>query len=162
MSQQAPPAPAMAPSDEPHESYKRFKREAWWQITFPVLLLALLSLGAVVYLGIRSFGGGSGEPASILADFSLGLLILLWLIGGLILLAIAVGLIYLMTLLIQKTPPYTAGAQRIARMVYSKVDEWTDKIAGVAITARATLAGLEYFLKKNGIIPDVEHKPEHE
>lgn len=162
MSQQAPPTPAMAQPDEPHESYKRFKRQAWWQITFPVLLIALLSVGAVVYLGILSFGGGSGEPASILADFALGLLILLWLVGGLILLAIVGGLVYLMTLLIQKTPPYTAGAQRIARQVYDRVDEWTDKIASVAITARAALTGLEYFLKKNGIIPDVDHRPERE
>jgi len=158
MSQSAP-SPQTTARPEPHESYKQFKREAWWQITFPVLLLSLLAIGAVVYVGILSFGGGSGQPASVVADFGLALLLSLALVGGLILLAIAVALVYGISLLIQKTPPYTAGAQRIARLVYSKVDEWTDKIASVFITARAALAGLEYFLKKNGIIPDPNKEP---
>lgn len=158
MSQSAPSPQTMA-QPEPHESYQRFKREAWWQITFPVVLVSLLSIGTVVYIGILSFNSDTGQPASIVADYGLGLLILLALLGGLILVAISVALIYGVSLLIQKTPPYTAGAQRIARQVYETVDEWTSKIAGVFISARAALAGLEYFLKKNGIIPDLDREP---
>ena len=158
MSQSAPSSQA-ATQPEPHESYRQFKREAWWQITFPVLLVGLLAIGTVVYIGVLSFSGGSGQPASVVADYGLALLLILALVGGLILLAIVAALVYGISFLIQKTPPYTAGAQRIARQVYSKVDEWTDKIASVFITARAALAGLEYFLKENGIIPDLKKEP---
>ena len=158
MSQSAPSPQTMAPP-EPHESYKRFKREARWQITFPVVLVSLLAIGVVVYLGILSFGGGGGQPASIVADYGLALLLIVALVGGLVLLAVVVALVYGISLLIQKVPPYTAGAQRILRQVYTKVDEWTDKVASVFITARAAVAGFEYFLKKNGIIPDLKKEP---
>lgn len=128
----------------------RFRREAWWQITFPVVLVAVLSIGGLVYLLLRG-----GPPAvSIVADYSLILLIILALVAGLIGILAVFGLIYAVSLLIQKTPPYTYAVQQLVEKIYRWVDKQTDRIAGVVITARSVLVGINYYLRTQGIIPE--------
>lgn len=144
--------PDAKPAPIHSESLSRFRREAWWQVTFPVVVTALLAVAAVVLTIV--LGGPAG--ASVVADYSLVLLIILNLIGGLITLAIFAGLAYAITALLRATPPYTNAAQQFVDRVYRWVDHQTDRLAHVVIVVRSTLVGLSSFLKQRGIIPDDE------
>ncbi len=146
-----------APTERNPVTAAQFRREGWWQITFPVVMVVLLSVLALVLIGVL---GGPGT-ASVVADYSLGLLIILALIAGLLVLLLAFGAIYLVSLLIQKTPPYTYVAQKAIQRVYEWVDRLMNRIANVIILVRSTLAGLKHYLKQQGYtIPGV--KPEDE
>lgn len=131
-------------------SLARFRREAWWQVTFPVVAAAVLALAAVVL--VLALGGG--QAASVIADYSLILLILANAVLGLILLAMLGGLIYLITALLRATPPYTNAAQQFAERIYHWVDKQSDRIAHVVIVVRSTAVGISTYLRRQGIIPD--------
>ena len=133
-------------SKEPtlHESTVRARREAWLQIYLPVIFVALLAIGAVVWLGI----GGSMADASALADFSLTLTILPACVLGVFALAALVALTVGVARLVQGIPPYTGKIQRFANRVYKGVDRVTNRLAGVIIAIRSFLAGLEALLTK--------------
>lgn len=132
---------------------EQFKRQSWWQVAFPVLVVAALAVLAVVLLIILG-----GPPAlSIVADFSLILLSLIAVLLVLVVLALFGGLVYLMSKLISKTPPYTYKAQMFVENVYRWVDEATDRVADVVIQARAKAAGVNTAMREAGIdIDDVD------
>ena len=142
---------------EIHESFKRHKKEAWWQVTFPVLVITLLSITAVILTYV--LGKEQGAP-SIVADYALILLIILGLLGGLIVLAPVVALIFGISALIKKTPPYTSKAQSFMRDVYEWVDDMTDRIANIIILARSALAGVNAYLQAQGIILPRDNAPQ--
>lgn len=129
---------------------KRFRRESWWQITFPVLVTALVSLASVALIYILSGKAG----VSVAADFSLILVILLNLLLGAFVLALVIGLLYLLLRLLNLLPPYANTAQETMQKVHSKVDQVTDKIAARVITIRSLIVGINVYLKSQGVIPD--------
>ncbi len=149
MSDNPRPSAPQAPSGGNPETLARFRRESWWQITFPVLFVAALGVAGVVLLIV--YGGPAG--VSIVADYSLLLLIIPWLIAGLLVLAAFAGLIYLSSKLIRSTPPYTYAAQKAMHRVYTWVDRQMNRIAGVVIFIRSLLVGLEVYLKEKGFLP---------
>ncbi len=132
------------------ESLARFQREAWWQVTFPVVMAAVLALAAIALVIVL----GGGQAASVVADYSLILLILANSVLGLILLAVLGGLIYLVNALLRATPPYTNAAQQFAERIYRWVDKQTDRIAHVVIVVRSTAVGISTYLRRQGIIPN--------
>lgn len=142
--------PSRRPTAFNPETARRFRREAWWQVTFPVVAVSLLAVAAVVL--VLAVGGPGA--ASVVADYSLILLAIPNLIGGLVVLAIFAGLAYLFSALIRSTPPYTFVAQDFMKRVYEWVDRQTDRIAHTVILARSALAGLQFYLKQQGFIPD--------
>ena len=97
MSQQTYPGHSPTQSKpEPEEvnpvTQKRYKRQAWWQVTFPVIVVAVIVVALLVLLAVLG-----GPPAlSIVADFSLALLCLLAALPVLVVLAIFGGLVFLM------------------------------------------------------------------
>lgn len=147
-----PDRPVAKPAPIRSESLLRFRREAWWQVTFPVIVAALLAVAGVVLTIV--LGGPAG--ASVVADYSLVLLIILNLIGGLITLAIFAGLAYAVTALLRATPPYTNAAQQFVDRIYRWIDHQTDRLAHVVIVVRSTLVGLSSYLRRRGIIPEDE------
>jgi hypothetical protein len=158
MSEDAQPdvSPKGPPTARNPESTAQFRREAWWQITFPVLIVALLSIGAVVLLVVLS--GPTG--ASIVADYSLILVIIPNVVAGLIVLLLLGGLIYLLARVIRTLPPYTNVAYESVKKVHGWVDKITDRIAGAVIAIRSVLAGIDFFLKAQGI--EAEDGPDAE
>jgi hypothetical protein len=144
------------PDERNPETHAIFRREGWWQITFPVVAAALLSILAIVLIAVL---GGTGV-ASIVADYALGLIILLNLIAGLLVVALVIGAIYVVSLGIQKTPPYTYVAQKAVRRVYERVDRLMNRIANVVIMVRSAFAGLKHYLKEQGYIPVVKSEDE--
>jgi len=158
MSEEIQPGAARlkVPDERNPETHAHFRREGWWQITFPVVAVVLLSILAVVLIAVL----GGPVTASIVADYALGLVIVLILIAGLLVLLLVVGAVYLVSLFIRKTPPYTYVAQQAVRRVYEWVDRLMNRIASVVILVRSALAGLKHYLKEQGYIPVV--KPEGE
>jgi hypothetical protein len=78
------PAPAETPPEVNTETVARFRRQAWWQITFPVLAVTLLAVAGVVLLIVL----GGPAAVSIVADYSLWLLIALGMVIAVVPLAI--------------------------------------------------------------------------
>jgi hypothetical protein len=146
------PAPSTPPTARNPATEARFRRESWWQIVFPVVLVGVISLGVVVFLGILAFSGNGGE-ASVVADFTLILLILLSLVGVVILLALVIALAYGITLLVRGIPPYTFVAHQSVDKVYKTTNDISNKIAGVIISIRGFLAGIKLFLENQGWLP---------
>ncbi len=134
------------------KSLARFRRESWWQVTFPVIAASVLALAAVALVIVL----GGPQAASVVADYSLILVILANLILGLVSLVVLAGLIYLITALLQATPPYTNAAQQFMERVYRWVDRQTERIARVVIVIRSTLVGINTYLRSQGIIPGGE------
>lgn len=131
---------------------KKYKRQAWWQVTFPVVLVTVLVVAAVVLLIVL----GGPQAISIVADYSLSLLCLLAVLPTLIGVALFGGLVYLMTKALGKTPPLTYKAQMFIEKVYHWVDEATDRVAGVVINATSKMAGVEAAMHEAGIDMDMD------
>jgi hypothetical protein len=153
-----PPTPSTPPTARNPATTARFRRESWWQIIFPVVLVGTISLGVVVFLGIMAFAGepGSELPASVVADFTLILLILLALVGGLILLALVIAVWYGVTYVVRAIPPYTFVAQQSVDKVYQATNNVSNKIAGVIISIRGFFLGIKLFLENQGWLPAQE------
>jgi hypothetical protein len=131
------------------ETAARFRRQSWWQITFPVLVVVLLSIAAVVLLFLLS----GSEGTSVVGGYSLILVIIPVLIGGLVVLGLLVLLTHWIGRLIKAIPPYAYKTQQGTDRVYRWVDKATDHIAGIVIAVRSTLVGINVFLRERGIIP---------
>lgn len=129
-------------------SQERYKRQAWWQVTFPVLLTAILGIVLLVLLIV--FGGR--EAIAVVAHYSTILFALLVALPILLILAaIPIALVWLMSKALSKTPPFTHKAQLFTQGVYRWVDDATDKVAGAVIEVKSRMAGVEQGLREAGI-----------
>lgn len=149
MSTEAPGSRTVPKARNPRTTAK-FRREAWWQITFPMIVVTVLLLGCVVGL---AFLGGS-QPVSVVADYSLILLSIPALVLGLVALAVPIGLIYLIMLAMRYIPPYTFIAQKGMFAVQSKVQEIANSITGFIIGIRAVIGGIISYIREKGFIPE--------
>ena len=161
MSQQTYPGHSPVQSKpEPKEvnpvTQKRYKRQAWWQVTFPVIVVAVIVVALLVLLAVLG-----GPPAlSVVADFSLALLCLLAALPVLAVFAIFGALVFLMTKALGKTPPYTYKAHQFIGNVYRWADDVTDRIANAIIEARIRMNGVSAGLEDIGIEMDIPDEPE--
>ncbi len=122
----------------------RFRRQSWWQITFPVLAVTILLLGCVAALFLVT-----GVPGtSVVADYSVILLGLPTIIVGLIVLVVMVTLTYLVMILLQRIPPYTFVAHQYFDKAHGAVVGFMDKITGAVIGFLSVLSGISLFLKQ--------------
>ncbi len=92
-----------------HYSYLKHREQVMRKIILPVVLSALVLVGIVVWVCIATFnqGGDVGRWAAISTMWVSGFMLL----GGLITLAILLGLIYGMYRLLTALPYYTGIAQ---------------------------------------------------
>lgn len=92
-----------------HYSYLKHRRQVMWKIILPVALSALALIGMVVWISIATFqqGGDVGRWAAISTIW----VIIPMLLGGLVVLAILIGLIYLMARFLKAVPYYTGLGQ---------------------------------------------------
>lgn len=92
-----------------HYSYQRHRRQRVTQVILPVMLGALLMVGMIVLISLSTFntGGDVGRWAAISTIW----IVIPIIIAGLILLAVLIGLIYLMARALGALPHYTGMAQ---------------------------------------------------
>jgi hypothetical protein len=148
-------------TDTPLESTVRHQRESFWQITFPVIITALIFIGLVVAMVLLT-RPESGKAISIVADYAMIVVILPMCTIGLITAAAIAGMIYGVNWTLKKVPPYTNMAQKGAKVGYRTVVKVTDTISSVSIGALAVLGGFANALQKWGLIPESEPEAEAE
>lgn len=129
----------------------RFRRESWWQITFPMILVTIILLGGVA--GLFFWRGASG--VSVVADYSMILMLIPLLVLGLVALGIVVGLIYLVMQAMNLIPPYTYVAQKATFSLRDHVVNIANRITQFVIGIRSFLDGIGHFVKERGFIPDI-------
>ena len=109
MNDKLPPPVEKLIAPPEHYSYQLHRKQRNTQIILPIILSAVLLVGLVVLISISTFkqGGDVGRWAAISTIW----IIIPVLLAGLILLAILIGLIYLMARALQGLPYYTRIAQ---------------------------------------------------
>jgi hypothetical protein len=144
--------PSTRPTARNPKTLAKFRRESWWQITFPMLVLVLLLLGGIV--GLFFWQGKVG--VAVVADYSLILLILPMLVVGLIALAAVIGLVYVVGLALHWLPPYAYIAHKKTFDVRDRVVGIANRITGMIITVRSVFDGFWHFLTQRGIVPETQ------
>jgi hypothetical protein len=129
----------------------RFRRETWWQITFPMIVVVLVLLGGV---GGLFFWRGAGG-VSVVANYSMILMIIPLLVVGLIAFGVVIGLIYLVMEAIRLIPPYTYVAHKATFGVRDRVASIANRITNFVIGIRSFLDGIVHYLKERGFVPDI-------
>jgi len=127
-----------------HESYKKHRQEIIWQIILPMVLTAILFIASVVLINIVTFrsNGDVGRWAAVSTIWiSIPIIIVSFL-----LLAILVGIIYLLIRLLQIAPVYTGKAQDVAHIVAGHVRRAADAAVKPIIALNGIGASIERFL----------------
>jgi hypothetical protein len=142
-------------TEPPLESILRHRRESFWQIVFPVVFTSLIFIGLVVAMVLLARPESAGA-ISIVADYATIMVILPGCAIGFIIAALFAGMIYGVSWVHNKIPPYTAKAQHGAKVVYRSVEKVTDTISSVSLGILAVLGGLANSLEKWGLLPKDE------
>jgi hypothetical protein len=123
------------------KTYAEHRREVFWQITIPLVagsLLILAAIAAVVFFAT--------QPAPELdrwADVSLMWLIFPSLFIVLIMLIVLIGIVFAVTVVLQKTPRYTYLLQQYVEIGEAKVRQFTNLAAEPILRTHSLLAVLQ-------------------
>ncbi len=130
------------------DTKKKHRREAWWQIFFPVIFATVFIITVTITLVYVSGNAG----ASVTADYALLLLLLPLVFVGLILFVLVAGLIWVMNKGLTAVPSPAYIAQQYIKQATDIADKATDQVAAQLIRAKATMAGIAKGLRREGII----------
>ena len=117
----------------------KMRRDVQLQILAPIILAALLVLVLLVLLILP----GGAPVRSPLADVALILLIVPALIGGLLLLAVLGGLIYVLALGIRRLPPYFKIGQDYVALAAGKIQGGVKKASDGVLKVRSGVAAAQ-------------------
>jgi predicted membrane protein len=126
-----------------HESYKKHRREIIWQIILPMVLTAILFIALIVFICFATFRG-SGDVGRWAAVSTIWISIPL-MIGAVLLIAVLVGIVYLLIRLLQIAPLYTGKAQDFAHIVVGHVRRAADAVVKPIIALNGIGASIETF-----------------
>ncbi len=104
-------------------TYQQHRQDVFWQITIPMLIVLALAL-VLVILALS----GTFVQQSQWADISIIWLIIPSMLIGLVFFIVVAGLIYLVTILLGRLPPYARLAQDWLLVARFKVGEVGDKL----------------------------------
>lgn len=123
------------------ETKSAHKKEFRRQVLLPLgifLLLGVIAAGLLIYFGV-----GTVERWSQVATI---FLVIFWMLIGLILLVISVGLVFLVSRLLQLLPPYTRLAQDGIETIKQQVESGADVTVKPVIKIQSFLAVIETLL----------------
>lgn len=129
-----------------HMSYQKHRKDLVWKIILPVVLSAVLCIGLIVLINVETFGNG-GDVARWAAISTLWIAIPA-IFGMLIVLALLVGIIYLLAKLLSITPNYTVMAQDFFHLIQSYAKRGADAVAKPIITLDSIGAGISRLFGK--------------
>jgi hypothetical protein len=129
-----------------HESYKRHRRQLAWQIIFPVVLTCILLSALIVLINLATFREG-GDVARWAAVSTIWIVIPI-MFGLLIFLALLIGLIYLLSRLLNITPTYTGLAQDYVHLGALYVQRFTEAVTRQVIQIQGVIASVQRFVAK--------------
>ncbi len=127
------------------KTHAEHQREAFWQITFPLLMGILLVLAAVAVIILSAT-----QPVTDVgrwADVSLMWLILPSLFFALILLALLIGFVYLISILLRLIPHYALILQLYFEAGKNKVKQLSNLSIEPIVRIRSTWAAVRYAAK---------------
>ena len=124
-----------------HFSYQNHRRQFWVQIFLPMILAVLLIIVIAVLTGIAAFGENGEAPRW--AAISTIWLVIPVMIFGLLILAILVGLIYLLAQALKTSPPYTAKAQYYVNRATSETKRFSDMATKPVLFLEGIIASLK-------------------
>lgn len=127
------------PPRNPH-THRLHRRETFWQISFPLILGALVMLGLAVWAVLTATGSGSVNQA---AAASLIFLLIPAMFAALFFLAILGALAYLVILINDKLPPYMRQAQDFFTRLQDLIRLAADKLVEPVLRAQSGLAALK-------------------
>jgi hypothetical protein len=128
-------------------SYQKHRRQLWLQILLPLLVGLILILAVAVLTGIVAFGE-SGDAYRWAAISTIWLVIPI-MVFGLIVLAILIGIVYLLARTLKVIPPYSSQAQYYVNRGASEVKRFSDMAAKPVLFIEGIMAGLKTIFGKN-------------
>ena len=129
-----------------HESYLKHRKQLVWQIIFPVVLSVLLLVGLIVLINIATFRD-NGDVARWAAISTMWIAIPV-MISLLIVLALLVGIVYLLQKLLNITPTYTSLAQHYVYKAESLIKRGLDAVVNRVIEVQGMLATIREFFRR--------------
>lgn len=131
------------PSAKKTKSYSAYKRASFWQIIFPMIVVALIFVAGSF---MTASGGGEsiGQWAAISAIWLL-IPVIIFLILTLIILA---GIIYGMMKLLDITPIYTHKLAGFICLIGEKIEEFADAATKPVFKLEGFSAGLRSIFRK--------------
>lgn len=133
------------PKPERH-SQRLYRRQRLTQILLPVLLSVLLMVSVVVLLALAAFKP-DGDSARWSAISTIWLLIPV-MIAGLLVLALLVGLVYLLSRALGGLPHYTALAQDYVYLAHDHLVRGANGVVKPLISFQAHLLSLKAFIER--------------
>ena len=126
-----------------HASYLKHRKDLTWKIILPVVLSSVLCIGLIVLIWFATFRGGGDVQRW--ADISTMWIALPTMLFMLIVLALILGISYLLLKLLNITPKYTAMAQDFVYKVESYAKRAADAAAKPIISINSIGASISRF-----------------
>jgi hypothetical protein len=129
-----------------HYSYLLHRKQRATQIILPVLISVLALAGMIVLISFATFK--SDGDVSRWAAISTIWIIIPALLAGLILLAILIGLIYLMARALSYLPHYTGIAQDYVHIAQSYIIRGADMVVKPVIALNGFIVNVKAFFER--------------
>jgi uncharacterized membrane protein len=129
-----------------HYSYLKHRQQIRRQIILPVVIAAVLMIALIVLISVTTFS--SGGDVSRWAAISTIWIVIPLLLAGLILLAILIGLIYLMARALSALPTYTAIAQDYVYKARAYIIRGADMVAKPVIALDGFVEKIKAFFER--------------
>lgn len=129
-----------------HYSYLKHRKQVVRQIILPVVIAAILMIALIVLISLVTFNsnGDVGRWAAISTIW----IIIPAILAGLILLAILVGLIYLMARALSALPTYTGIAQDYVYKAKTYIIRGADMVAKPVIAVDGFIENIKAFFER--------------
>ncbi len=129
-----------------HYSYLQHRKQRTTQIILPVVISAVLMIALIVLISLATFNsnGDVGRWAAVSTIW----IIIPAMLAGLILLAILIGLIYLMALALSALPYYTGLAQDYVYKAKAYIIRGADMVAKPILAIDSFVENIKAFFER--------------
>lgn len=137
---------AKVPQRPEHYSYLLHRKQRVTKIIMPVVISTLVFIGFIVWVSIATFnqGGDVGRWAAISTIW----IVIPVMVAGLVVLALLIGLIYLMARAISGLPYYTGIAQDYVYLVEGYIKRGANMAVKPIIAINGWLETIKAFFEK--------------
>ena len=129
-----------------HYSYQLHRKQRTTQIILPMVISALVLIGMIVLISLATFK--SNGDVSRWAAISTIWIVIPILFAGLIVLAILIGLIYLMARALGALPHYTGIAQDYVYIAQSYIIRGADMVVKPVIALEGFIENVKAFFER--------------
>jgi len=137
---------AKVPQRPEHYSYLKHRKQRVKQIILPVIISTLVFIGFIIWVSFATFnqGGDVGRWAAISTIW----IVIPVMVAGLIVLALLIGLIYLMARAISGLPYYTGIAQEYVFIAEGYIKRGANMAVKPIIALNGWLETIKAFFEK--------------